>query len=49
MPCCSYTRSKFDPHDELSAVCSEFWELDDNRLTPGKDYAIDLQGCKLIG
>uniref|UniRef100_A0A8B9HR27 Uridylate-specific endoribonuclease n=1 Tax=Astyanax mexicanus TaxID=7994 RepID=A0A8B9HR27_ASTMX len=29
---------------ELSAVLNELWKLDVNRLKPGKDYTINLQG-----
>ncbi|NXY90934.1 ENDUA protein, partial [Alcedo cyanopectus] len=29
---------------ELSKLFSEMWDMDVNRLVPGKDYAIDLQG-----
>ncbi|XP_018606802.1 poly(U)-specific endoribonuclease-C-like [Scleropages formosus] len=29
---------------ELSDVLNELWKLDDNRLKPGKDYIISLQG-----
>ena len=43
--CCCYCY-RFDPHDELSALCTKLWDLDDNRLKPGIDYAIDLQGCE---
>ena len=28
----------------LSLACDRLWRLDANRLTPGADYAIDLQG-----
>ena len=28
---------------DLSAACTRLWELDENRLIPGLDYAIDLQ------
>ena len=34
----------FNPDRELSKVCTELWELDENRLVPGRDYQIDLQG-----
>ncbi len=34
----------FTPQEELSRICTELWDLDENRLTPGSDYAIDLQG-----
>lgn len=37
-------KDRFEPHDDLSKICSELWSLDENRLTPGQDYAIDLQG-----
>lgn len=36
--------SSFRPDRELSKICEELWEADENRLTPGKDYQIDLQG-----
>ncbi|XP_071589341.1 poly(U)-specific endoribonuclease-A-like [Heliangelus exortis] len=29
---------------ELSELFSKMWDMDVNRLTPGKDYTIDLQG-----
>ncbi len=35
---------KYTPHQELSEICTELWKLDENRLTPGKDYSINLQG-----
>ncbi|XP_036376278.1 poly(U)-specific endoribonuclease-C-like [Megalops cyprinoides] len=31
-------------NQELSAVLNELWKLDVNRLKPGKDYTISLQG-----
>ena len=34
--------SEFDAN--LSDVIHELWQLDDNRLEPGKHYAINLQG-----
>ena len=34
----------FSADRELSAIYTELWELDENRLTPGKHYRIDLQG-----
>ena len=37
----------FKPDLELSKICTELWEADGNRLTPGKDYQIDLQGGNL--
>ena len=39
--------SDFSADRELSRVCTRLWELDENRLTPGKDYQIDLQGGRL--
>lgn len=43
----NYTRVdfRFNHDPELSAICTELWELDENRLRPGIDYRIDLQGC----
>lgn len=38
-PCFSFNA---DP--ELSAICTELWRLDENRLEIGKDVVIDLQG-----
>lgn len=35
---------KFEPDPELSKICTELWEADENRLEPGKDYQINLQG-----
>ncbi|URD90970.1 hypothetical protein MUK42_33223 [Musa troglodytarum] len=32
--------------DDLSKACSKLWELDLNRLVPGKDYEIDCGGGK---
>ncbi|PWS21745.1 hypothetical protein DKP78_21985, partial [Enterococcus faecium] len=29
---------------ELSNILNELWNLDTNRLSPGTDYTIDLQG-----
>ena len=34
---------RFRPNEELSRICQELWDLDDNRLKPGVDYVIDLQ------
>ena len=34
----------FSANRELSAIYTELWELDENRLTPGKHYRINLQG-----
>ena len=34
----------FSADKELSAIYTELWELDVNRLTPGKHYRINLQG-----
>lgn len=39
----SISSSRFNPDHELSDICTELWKLDDNRLTPGRDYQIDLQ------
>jgi poly(U)-specific endoribonuclease len=36
--------AEFRPNEELSRICQELWDLDDNRLKPGVDYVIDLQG-----
>ena len=33
----------FNPNPILTRIGQELWELDDNRLKPGEDYAIDLQ------
>lgn len=35
---------RFSADKELSAIYTELWELDVNRLTPGKHYRINLQG-----
>ncbi|RRT81001.1 hypothetical protein B296_00001493 [Ensete ventricosum] len=34
--------------DDLSEACSRLWELDLNRLVPGKDYEIDCGGGKKV-
>ena len=34
----------FSADRELSRIYTELWELDENRLTPGKHYRINLQG-----
>ncbi|CAL9080054.1 unnamed protein product [Musa textilis] len=34
--------------DDLSKACSKLWELDLNRLVPGKDYEIDCGGGKKV-
>jgi len=34
---------------ELKSICGKLWELDDNRLVPGKDYEIQLQAGKSSG
>ena len=34
----------FSADRELSAIYTELWKLDENRLTPGKHYRINLQG-----
>ncbi|XP_077991670.1 uridylate-specific endoribonuclease B-like [Glandiceps talaboti] len=31
-------------NEELSDIISELWDLDENQLTPGEDFSIDLQG-----
>ena len=28
---------------DLSLACSKLWDLDSNRLEPGRDYQLDLQ------
>ena len=41
----------FNPNEKLSKLCTELWELDEQRLVIGKDVVIDLQGrmsdCRL--
>lgn len=37
-------RGDFSADSELSRICTELWKLDDNRLKPGEDYQINLQG-----
>jgi len=32
------------PSLSLSEACSKLWDLDENRLVPGRDYKINLQG-----
>ena len=39
--------NSFNPDPILSRIGQELWELDDNRLKPGEDYAIDLQVVSL--
>ena len=38
-----------DPSDEelanVSLACEHLWTLDGNRMTPDKDYALNLQGA----
>ena len=34
----------FSADRELSEIYTELWELDENRLEPGKHYRINLQG-----
>ena len=34
----------FSPDLELSELCARLWAADVNRLEPGKDYSINLQG-----
>ncbi|XP_072018032.1 poly(U)-specific endoribonuclease-B-like [Amphiura filiformis] len=36
--------SDFKPDKDLSTICTKLWKLDTNRLVPGVDYSIDLQG-----
>ena len=36
-------------NEEISAVLNELWDLDANRLKPGKDYIISVQVKTLIG
>eukprot|EP00118_Oscarella_pearsei_P024753 m.306723 g.306723 ORF g.306723 m.306723 type:complete len:280 (+) comp41532_c0_seq1:1357-2196(+) len=31
-------------NEELSGICTRLWSMDENRLEPGEDYAINLQG-----
>ncbi|BFG31192.1 hypothetical protein CerSpe_174660 [Prunus speciosa] len=44
--------AKIEPSEEelsdLSQACSKIWELDLNRLVPGKDYEIDCGGGKKV-
>ena len=28
---------------DLSLACSKLWDLDDNRLEPGRDHTLDVQ------
>lgn len=35
---------EFEADEELSEIISELWNADENRLQPGEDYEIDLQG-----
>lgn len=39
-------RGDFEADQELSKICTELWKLDENRLKPGVDYQINLQGGK---
>ncbi|XP_027181047.1 poly(U)-specific endoribonuclease-B isoform X1 [Coffea eugenioides] len=45
-------RSHMEPSEEelrdLSKACNKLWELDLNRLTPGKDYEIDIGEGKKV-
>ena len=34
---------RFEADEELSAIISEMWNADENRLQPGDDYELDLQ------
>ena len=36
--------TRFQPDEQLSAVCTSMWNADTNRLRPGVDYDLDLQG-----
>ena len=38
----------FSADRQLSSIYTELWELDENRLTPGKHYRIHLQGGQHI-
>ena len=40
-------RGSFSADRELSKICTELWKLDENRLKPGVDYQINLQGGKV--
>ena len=40
------SRRDFSADRELSKICTELWKLDENRLKPGVDYQISLQGGK---
>ena len=30
----------------MALACARLWELDENRLTPGEDYALNVQSGK---
>ena len=32
--------------ESLALACTRLWELDENRLTPGEDYGLNVQGGK---
>ena len=34
---------RFSADREISGIFTELWKLDENRLTPGKHYRINLQ------
>lgn len=34
--------------DDLSLACQKLWQLDENRLEPGRDYGINVQGGKKV-
>ncbi|XP_071964427.1 poly(U)-specific endoribonuclease-like [Antedon mediterranea] len=36
--------ASFKPDKEFSDIATKLWDADENRLTPGTDYAINLQG-----
>ncbi|XP_002739117.3 uridylate-specific endoribonuclease B-like [Saccoglossus kowalevskii] len=36
--------SKFETDPELNDIIRKLWDVDEGSLTPGEDYAIDLQG-----
>ena len=35
---------RFKPHKQASEIITKLWHADKNRLTPGVDYDLDLQG-----
>ncbi len=40
--------NSFRPDSELSRIFTAMWEADENRLEPGKDYQINLQGGNFV-